>query len=57
MTGKVVNPMLSSKSRGALWLVAALPMIVIPAMNDGSKGILAVSVIFLIFGILALRQK
>ena len=57
MIGKSVKAMQSNKVKGALWLVAALPMLVIPALKDGNKGIIAIGILFLILGIRTLRQK
>ena len=57
MIGRSSSVMQSNKVRGALWLIAALPMIVVPALIDGSKSLSAIGIMFLIFGIVALRQK
>ncbi len=57
MIGRSSSVMRSNRVRGALWLLAALPMIVVPAFTDGNKGICVIGLMFLIFGIVALRQK
>ena len=57
MIARSSGDMQSNKVRGALWLMAALPMIVVPALTDGSKSISAIGMMFLIFGIVALRQR
>ena len=57
MIGKSAKAMQSNKVKGALWLVAALPMLLIPVLNDGNKGLIAIGIIFLIFGMHTLRQQ
>ena len=57
MIARSSGDMQSNKVRGALWLIAALPMIVVPAWIDGSKSLSAIGIMFLIFGLVALRQK
>lgn len=57
MIGKSSSMMESKKVRGTLWMIAALPMILVPAFTDGNKGIVGVGLMFLIFGIVALRQS
>ncbi len=57
MIGRSSGVMQSNKVRGTLWLVAALPMILGPALFAGNNAISAVGLCFLIFGIVTLRKK
>ena len=45
MIGGASSVMQSSKVRGALWLLAALPMIVGPALIDGGKPITVIGIV------------
>jgi len=47
----------SKKVAGFLWLLAGLLMIVPPILFDGDKSIIAIGVMFLIFGIVSLGRK
>jgi hypothetical protein len=49
--------MRSNKAKGALWLIAAPAMLLIPTFDDGNKGAVAVGIILLILGVRTLRQK
>jgi len=42
--------------RGALWLVAALPMIIVPIVNDGSKALVTLGIVFSILGLVDLSR-
>lgn len=57
MLGRSNNIMQSNKVRGALWIIAAFPMIAGPALFAGNTSISAIGLMFLIFGIVALRRK
>lgn len=56
MIGKTNSIMQSKKVRGLLWLLAALPMILVPAFTDGGKGAIGIGMMFLIFGIVTLSR-
>ena len=47
----------SKKVASFLWLLAGLLMIVPPIMFDGDESIIAIGVMFLIFGIVSLWRK
>lgn len=55
MTGKP-GVLQSNKVRGTLWLVAALPMLLGPAVFGGNNAVVGVGVMFLIFGLVTLRK-
>jgi hypothetical protein len=57
MIGRSNNIMQSNKVRGTLWIIAAFPMIAGPALFAGNTSISAIGLMFLIFGIVALRRK
>jgi hypothetical protein len=57
MTKRSSSVMRSSRVRGTLWLVAALPMLVGPALLDGSKSAVGIGIMFLIFGLVTLRTR
>ena len=56
MIGRSSGVMQSKKVRGTLWLVAALPILLGLTLFDGNKSVIAVGMMFLIFGIVTLRQ-
>jgi hypothetical protein len=47
----------SKRVQGILWLIAAIPMIAVPIVNDGNMLLLVIGLIFLIFGTVALRRS
>jgi len=57
MIGRSSNLMQSHKVKGRLWLLAALPMIIGPALFGGIQAVAAVGLLFLILGITELRRK
>ena len=56
MVGKSNSLMQSYKVKGALWLVAALLMIIGPVLTGGNKGSIGVGMMFLVFGLVALSR-
>lgn len=57
MIGKTRGIFKSRRARGVGWLVAAVPMIVVPAVAGGNRLPLAIGLMFLVFGIVALSRK
>ena len=49
--------MKSNRVRGILWLVAATPMLIGPAVFGGSPAVAGIGLMFLIFGQVTLRRQ
>lgn len=47
----------SKKVAGFLWLLAGLLMVFPPILSDGSKSLIAIGAMFLIFGIVSLGHE
>ena len=47
----------SRRARGVGWLVAAVLLIAVPALAGGNRLLLAIGLMFLVFGIVALSRK
>ena len=57
MIGKGRGIFQSRRARGIGWIVAAVPMIAVPALAGGNRLPLAIGLMFLVFGIVALSRK
>ena len=57
MIGQAGGMFQSRRARGVGWLVAAVPMIAVPALAGGNRLLLAIGLMFLVFGIVALSRK
>jgi hypothetical protein len=57
MIGKASGIFQSRRARGIGWIVAAVPMIAVPALAGGNRLLLAIGLMFLVFGIVALSRK
>jgi len=57
MIGKARGIFRSRRARGVGWLVAAVLMIAVPALAGGNRFPLAIGLMFLVFGIVALSRK
>ena len=57
MIGQARGMFQSRRARGVGWLVAAVPMIAVPALGGGNRLLLAIGLMFLVFGIVAFRGK
>ncbi len=51
------SAMKSNRVRGILWLVAATPMLIGPAVFGGSPAVAGIGLMFLIFGQVTLRRQ
>ena len=56
MIGKGRGIFQSRRARGIGWIVAAVPMIAVPALAGGNRLPLAIGLMFLVFGIVALSR-
>ena len=57
MIGESSQALKSNRTRGVLWILASLPMIIGPVfVFSGNAGVIAVGVVFLLLGITKLRQ-
>ncbi len=57
MMGRSIGVTRSRRTRGALWMLAALPMLVGPVVFDGDGSTIAVGLLFLILGVTAFRTQ
>jgi hypothetical protein len=57
MIGRARGMFQSRRARGVGWLVAAVPMIAVPALAGGNRLLLAVGLMFLVFGIVEFGRK
>ena len=57
MIGKAHGIFQSRRARGIGWIVAAVPMIAVPALAGGNRFPLAIGLMFLVLGIVALSRK
>jgi len=57
MIGQARGIFRSRRAPGIGWLVAAVPMIAVPALAGGNRLLLAIGLMFLVFGIVALSRK
>jgi len=57
MIGKARGIFQSRRARGIGWIVAAVPMIAVPALAGGNRFPPAIGLMFLVFGIVALSRK
>ena len=57
MIGQARGLFQSRRARGVGWLVAAVPLIAVPALAGGNRLPLAVGLMFLVFGIVSLGRK
>lgn len=57
MIGRAAGILQSKRAQGFVWLVAALPMIAVPILNDGNKSVVAIGLMFLVLGMVALRRS
>ena len=57
MIGKPTTHARSRTGRGALWVVAAIPMLIGPTVFDGDGESIGIGVLFLILGIADLRNN
>lgn len=57
MIGQARGLFHSRRARGVGWLVAAVPMIAVPALAGGNRLLLAVGLMFLVFGIVTFSRK
>jgi len=57
MIGRTSGVLRSKRARGVVWMVAALPMIAIPLLNDGNKAIVAIGLMYLVLGLAAFRRS
>ena len=57
MIGKARGIFKSRRARGIGWIVAAVPMIAVPALAGGNRFPLAIGLMFLVLGIVALSRK
>jgi hypothetical protein len=57
MIGRASGILRSKRAQGFVWLVAALPMIAVPILNDGNRSIVAIGLMFLVFGMVSLRRN
>ena len=46
----------SNKVRGTLWLVAAAPMLLAPAIFGGNSAVAGIGILFMIIGLVTLRR-
>ena len=56
MIGKPTTHRRSQTGRSALWVVAAIPMLIGPMVFDGNGASIGIGVLFLILGIAGLRK-
>jgi len=57
MIGQEGGLLQSRRARGVGWLVAAVPMLAVPALAGGNRLLLAIGLMFLVFGIVAFSRK
>ena len=57
MIGQARGMFQSRRARGVGWLVAAVPMIAVPAFAGGNRLLLAIGLMFMVFGIVEFRRK
>lgn len=57
MMGRASSVLQSRRTRGILWLVAAMPMLIVPMLRDGSMLSLGIGMMFLVFGLATLRGQ
>ena len=57
MIGQARGMFHSRRARGVGWLVAAVPMIAVPAFAGGNGLLLAIGLMFLLFGIVTFGRK
>ena len=57
MIGKARGIFRSRRARGVGWLVAAVLMLAVPALAGGNRLLLAIGLMFLVFGIVEFSRK